>query len=521
MKNLSLVLLICFSPILQDLTAASNAASYAAAAAAQTYANSSAGVISTATNNLKGYNETLNGVNLGSFWTKGLLSDIEVKLCGANVILDASVNVTSNGLSIDATSGNYTNCNEGATGAYNTWLGSVTCWQNYIQGLTTNKEWEDAYDACVAAVGGVNSCGDACTAATETGEPADLIAGDNFYYQIGCIDNIGQSNVINVLSDILGSTGPNMNAVNDTITDMNNALTAALNYMGSKNPEDSINQVQSIATNINNNLNPLVQNSYNAYITCYNNNWENGKETCWSNWVSPTNFTPAPCASALQTWLSDLSQLTSANEQLLNFLTDLYPYGITDLSYGQRVIPTDLVSCILPNLCTYTDGQYNCSYSVPEVNGDLGVYVEKVTADINTVNALYSTYHPFITSSNARVTAIMNQIQLLGKGISQINDSKTGQVQAILSQCTSDIAAYQAQLAKREAIVEAVSQVLGMILGFATIEFTGGLGIAFLPQILMVLMMIPQVNNATIGALSTDISEKIADAAVPVNSSGN
>jgi hypothetical protein len=183
MKNFSLIFLICFSLALEGADAG--------AAAAQTYSNSANHNINTVRDNLLSLNSELNGMALGpNSRTSGLLSNLEWSLCGANVDLDQSGNITNNGLIID-TAGNYTNCNGGAAASYEAWANNVTCWQKYIQGLTNNADWKDAYDICAVDTGVINDTADNC------------VLSGNFYSNSVNLANLSNA-VFNQITNVIG-----------------------------------------------------------------------------------------------------------------------------------------------------------------------------------------------------------------------------------------------------------------------------------------------------------------------------
>lgn len=515
MKNFSLIFLMCFSIGLE----AGNAVG-ANAAAAQAYANSSAANINTASSNLASLSEQLNGVNLApGLWTQGLLSSLETSLCGANVNLDAQGNVTTGGLLIDAT-GNYTNCTGGAVPIYNSWSSGVSCWQQYIQNLTIHKDWQQAYDACATNIGTV----------TNANLPAGCNLSGDFYTSLDALN--AQANALfSAITDVIGcdavaatdtapaiAAKPNqLNILNSYVTQMNEAFTALFNFMNCKDPESTVNQIISLGSNIANVLKPANTSSYEAYVACYNNFRLGGqKETCAVGQLGAANFVPAPCSQELQAYFNNWTQFTAATEQVMNLLLDYQPYDT--VVYGQQnIIPSAAIQCILPNLCTGDPSNVNnCSYSLPKLTVDTETYFNNMTAALNNILSLSKTYDPIIKSANSRITAILNQVNLLSKNIETMTDPSTGKIQAIFAQCQKDTDKYIAELKKQQVLLTIFSSVIGNILGMVMISLSGGIGISLLPELLMAVTMIPQVNSATIGALTQILSQDLANKIEPI-----
>jgi hypothetical protein len=314
-----------------------------------------------------------------------------------------------------------------------------------------------------------------------------------------------------------------LRVVNSLVTQINAQFAYLFNYMNTNDPENTVSQIVSLSKNIVNNLQPPVTDSYNNYSKCYNanqvpnNNSSTGySEACYQNWPpTASNFIPAPCSQALQTWISNFEILTTAYENLINLLLDYQPYDAS--VYAQNTISSGVVGCILPQLCIDNAGKYNCTYSIPMVTADFDEYVNNVTSSLNTINVLYDQYKPFIASSNIRISALYNQLKVLSIGIKDITDPNAGQIQAIFTQCRNDTVKYQQELEKQQIIGEVFSGVIGMILGTTLVAMTGGLGITILPQLMMALTMIPQINNDTIGLASSILGQDIASQIDPIN----
>lgn len=451
----------------------------------QKQANSAAGQVSSAQAILANdYNQLV-----------ALVQSMENTLCGANV---------ESGLAVGGT-GAYTNCTGGATAAYLQWAQEypqiINYWNGIIPNLTSEDDYSDATDACTTSYGG------------KTG----------FFPAINA-----QQNNLNIIQSAFTSIIGNIpNTVGGDIAQANTQIGAMLTVLGT------------LTTSIIGNgstVNEIAQNQQSSSVALYGSDGTGNTsgsdyefKQCYNATVNTYYCSPqppaSPCATQLQTLLTDFSNWTSATIALFEQLKIYEPtlQGSYNASPDADIMNT--IGCYLPSACNpaitaddFVNMVANCNYIIPELNFDIP---SAVTSFTNSLNAAYQLNTEYYSSSsnppgklnqiNARLNSIVGQLKLIGSGMQSINNTTQPILTTLAADCKYDIKEYQQQM-------EIAGILIGIIVGIAAFELAGIIGGPALEGIIQILQMVPPVNNATFGALTqilTSFEVKQYDKPVP------
>ena len=475
MKNISLIFLLCFSIGLQGFPINP--------APAQNYANSAKAKMTADFNILASDYELLSN----------LVSSMESTLCG----IDANtggLNIQTNGAGTSSPSYSYTNCNGGAMASYNSWASQISFWADTISNI--GDHWEDGYDACAVSYTGASGY--------DTNFYADLASST-------VVNDI--SNVNAALNSIYGCT-PNNNPTTPYSASNPNPCPVVMpnNYQNAQNlVQNMLNALDDLTNLIDitglSEKASAVTNANAAFNTAISNfnNCKNSQNNCAS----------CPCCFAeFDLAMKAFENQNSLTLDLFETLLTYFPYqgsvstviqfggSLNGGSCGPVSCYDNFISCINPGRCN--SAGTNCTgYEFATVNFDEGGAVAQANNYATNINNVSNDYLNKIQAMQVRLGALTGQLNIFTNGVQkvykQMNDTQ--------NTCQTDIKNYQAEVA---ATMDVLNFIISNVIGIGLIEFTGGLGVFGLSQLVMVLMAIPQVNQATVGAMSQFLSQQIA-----------
>lgn len=489
MRHFSLILLMCFSLGLQAINIPHGASS------AQHYTNTAASQVSSFQDNLASDYETL----------QNLMNNMEVAMCGINAD-NGGLTINTTGSGANATS-SYANCTGGAMGYYSSWSNQINYWAGVISTATKNSAWTSGYDACIttyAAPSGYNTnVFNDLSSETVVGYVTNM--SDSINQIVGCTHN---ANPTTPYSATNPDPCPN---------DLPNNLLAVANTDSTKGPIGLIQNMITTMDNMSNAINlpglqtqaQTINNTWEQYNTavktytdCFNNN-----RSSWSNLQV--------CTTDFENYLNAYETEVNAIIALFDALLPLLP--TVSGTYSLEAEPASIVCALAPERCVVPDTACNtcvndgtcnnspCQYSVANFsNFDINGSLQQVTNYVQSANNTVKTYTSNVNVMQNRLSALMNQLQTLNTNISNVQNT----IQQINSNCKTDVAEYEAS--QQPGIgFQIVDFIVGNIITMPFIEFLGGLGGPGLELLANILLMMPAINNASFGPITTIISQGI------------
>lgn len=246
-----------------------------------------------------------------------------------------------------------------------------------------------------------------------------------------------------------------------------------------------------------------AQAAFKKASKAFNNNEKTG---CINKLPAGTKCSTHPCKKEMSDYLDSFEKYSALKIELFEALKVGMPYA--GGQYSVESPNAYLLDCILPSRCKPCHNKYNCCYPMSAFSAPLNSYLKEFNKTVNKMELVVKSSTTRIKALNAKMGKISDKLNAVGVLVKKMSASMT----SLLRTCENEIESY----AKHEELIREIDNIaISVMIGVAVIETAGVVGgAAGLSELSQLLMLMPKINDNTIGAVAATLSQPLSTAIV-------